>query len=255
MLVDGLAARGRICFTTEEAERSLATTPVAAKAVLRRLRERAEIATPIRGFHVILPPECRSAGCRPAIEFIDYLANYLHTPYYLALLSAAELHGAAHQRPQVNQVMLPARRRSLRCGSVDIEFVLRENAAGVPVVVKNTPAGTIRVSTPEATALDLVGYVDHCGGLGNVATVLKELAEEMSSAALARLQSGSPAAWSQRLGYLLDLVGAGEIAEDLERAVAATPPVWTYLDPRGPRAGTRDKRWRLVANTTVETDQ
>ena len=138
---------------------------------------------------------------------------------------------------------------------MDIEFVQRENAAGVPVVVNNTSAGAIRVSTPEATALDLVGYVDHCGGLGNVATVLKELAEEMSCAALASLWGGSPAAWSQRLGYLLNLVGAGEIAEDLERAVAATPPVWTYLDPRGPRSGTRHKRWRLVVNTIVETDQ
>ena len=40
-----------------------------------------------------------------------------------------------------------------------------------------TVTGSIRVSTPEATALDLLRYVAAAGYLSNVATVLHELAE------------------------------------------------------------------------------
>lgn len=41
----------------------------------------------------------------------------------------------------------------------------------------NTPRGTLVISTPEATALDLVGYPHRAGGLNQVATVLAELAD------------------------------------------------------------------------------
>ena len=252
--VDALAGRGRSCFTTNEAQQALGGETRAVQATLRRLRKRAEIATPVRGFHVILPPEHRAAGCRPAIEFIDELAAFLETPYYVALLSAAELHGAAHQRPQVTQVMVPTRHRDVRCGSVRIQFLLRENAAAIPVVLKNTPTGTVRVATPEATALDLVGYVDHAGGLGNVATVLKELAEEMAGPKLAAVVGASPSSWAQRVGYLLDAVGASELAAAIEPAAGGLRTSWALLDPRGPSSGARSRRWRLVTNVAVEAD-
>ncbi len=38
----------------------------------------------------------------------------------------------------------------------------------------------MRVSTPEATALDLVRFVTAAGHIGNVATVLAELSEELT---------------------------------------------------------------------------
>jgi hypothetical protein len=39
-----------------------------------------------------------------------------------------------------------------------VAFVVRKRIAEVPVQSFNTPRGTLLVSTPEATALDLVGY-------------------------------------------------------------------------------------------------
>jgi hypothetical protein len=39
----------------------------------------------------------------------------------------------------------------------------------------------MRVSTPEATALDLVRYVTAAGHIGNVATVLAELSEKLTT--------------------------------------------------------------------------
>jgi len=49
-----------------------------------------------------------------------------------------------------------------------------------PVQNFNTRRGTLLVSSPEATALDLVGYATrHAGGLIQVAGVLPELAERI----------------------------------------------------------------------------
>jgi len=45
---------------------------------------------PYRGFYVIVSPEYRSLGCRPAEQFIPDLMEYLGEVYYAGLLSAAE---------------------------------------------------------------------------------------------------------------------------------------------------------------------
>ncbi|MCP4655009.1 MAG: type IV toxin-antitoxin system AbiEi family antitoxin domain-containing protein [bacterium] len=53
------ASRGRYHFSTEQAVRELGVSNTAAQAALRRLRAKGTIATPYRGFHVIVPPEYR----------------------------------------------------------------------------------------------------------------------------------------------------------------------------------------------------
>jgi hypothetical protein len=50
------------------------------------------------GVAVVVPPEYREAGCPPASWFIHDLMRFLGQPYYVALLTAAAIHGAAHQQ-------------------------------------------------------------------------------------------------------------------------------------------------------------
>lgn len=228
---------------------------LAARAALRRLKKRSEIADPIRGFHVIVPPEYRRLGCLPAEQFVPDLMSLLGEPYYVALLSAAELHGAAHHRPQVFQVMVPKNRRPIACGSVRVQFVARHDLERVPTVAMNTPRGQMRVSTPEATALDLVGYADQAAGLDNVATVLAELAERLDAEKVAKFARDCPVAWAQRLGYLLDLVERSDLAGPLEavvkeRATGVAPLVRSRSITGSPRI----HRWLLARNATVEPD-
>ena len=109
----------------------------------------------------------------------------LGQPYYTGLLSAAQYHGAAHHRPQEFQVMVAKSRRPIACGAVRVAFVVRKDIARIPVQSFNTPRGTVLVSTPEATAVDLVGYYNHAGGLDQVATILGELAENLDPDKLA----------------------------------------------------------------------
>jgi predicted transcriptional regulator of viral defense system len=254
--IDGLAARGRYCFTTAEAGAAVGSSPIAVRAAIRRLREKGRVAMPFRGFHLIVPPEYRALGCLPADQFVPQLMAHLGLAYYAGLLSAAHLHGAAHQAPMVFQTIVAANRPAIRCGRVRVAFVARRNVTEIPSVQKNTVRGVLRVSTPEATAFDLVGYPGHAGGLSNVATILSELAETMDAEKLLAETAHSPLPWTQRLGYLLECVEAASLAVPLAAHVAVHAKEYVPLRPRTSIArAARDARWRLFVNDAVEADR
>jgi hypothetical protein len=108
----------------------------------------------------------------------------------------------------------------IACSKVRVEFIARGDMEKMPVVEVNTPRGVVRYSTPEVTALELVGYPSNGGGLSNVATVLSELAEEMNGEKLVAAARLSPVSWAQRLGYLLELVSQEGLANALKPFVA-----------------------------------
>ncbi|MBI5544353.1 MAG: type IV toxin-antitoxin system AbiEi family antitoxin [Deltaproteobacteria bacterium] len=253
--ISDLAARGQHHFTTDEPVRVLGASLPAVRASLRRLKAKGELADPHRGFHVIVPPEYRRLGCLPADQFVPQLMAHLGETYYVALLSAAELHGAAHQRPQAFQVMTKMNRRPIECGEVRVQFVARKDLERTPVVEKNTPRGTLRVASAEATALELVGYSDQCGGLDHVASVLAELAEALDAQKLLAAARLCPIAWVQRLGYLLDHAEHSELGDALAPHVMGYSHVVTPLVRAAPRAGAqRIVRWKLAVNAIVEPD-
>lgn len=250
-----LAATGRYHFTTDEATAALRVSAVAARAALRRLAEQGEIAMPSRSFWIIVPPEYRRLGCLPGEQFVPQLMEQIGLSYYVGLLSAAQYHGAGHHRPQEFQIVTLKNRRLVECGLVKVAFIARKEVAHVPTTIINTPRGHLRLSTAEATAIDLVGHPDHGGGLDNVATVLSELAERLEPAGLIAVAKISPLTWAQRLGYLLDTLGHEERTEPLAAFVRHHHPVVVPLAPSGPRES-RDKseRWRLAINVSVEAE-
>ena len=113
-------------------------------------------------------------GARQTVGVIRHLGH----PYYVCRLSAAEVHGYAHQRPQVFQVMTTARLRDRAFGRVRIEFSTSRHTAERPAVEVNTPTGSMRVSTRETTVLDLVARPDESGALSNVATIIGEMLDD-----------------------------------------------------------------------------
>lgn len=250
-----LMQSGRYFFASNDAAKALGGSRDAVKLALNRLRRKGEIASPVRGFHVIVPPEYRALGCLPADQFIPALMQKFGTPYYAGLLSAAQYHGAAHHRPQEFQVMLGKPRRAIECGKVRVAFHVRKQVGDVPVQQINTPRGTIAVSTPAATAFDLIGYEAQIGGLDAVATILAELAEKLDANNLAALAPTVPLPWTQRLGYLLERIGESPRARVLkdfvkQRAREAVPLVPSKRVEGQPR----DRDWRLIVNAEVEAE-
>ncbi len=229
--LDRLTAAGRYNFSSGEARTTLGVSADAAKLALNRLAKQNLVASPSRGFYVIVPPEFRSLGCLPADQFIPALMEHLNLVYYAGLLTAAQYYGAAHHRPQEFQVFLKKKRLPIICGLVRVAVMVRKRVADVAVQSFNTPRGTIAVSTPEATALDLVGYERKAGGFDHVATVLSELAEQIDPDKLATAATTAPVAWAQRLGYLLELLAAGGKAAALKDYVRHYAKESTELMP------------------------
>ncbi len=253
--LEAVQAQGFMHFTSQDYQNATGLKEHAAWASIRRARETGKIATPYRGFHVIVPPQYRAIGCLPAERFVPELMRFLAEPYYVGLLSAAAYHGASHQAPQEYQVFVKKNRPSIEVGKVRISFIARNNLEQMPLANIQTSQGELPISTPELTAFDLVGYVDHAVGFDHAATVLSELAEKISSSKLRGVAPiAGPIRWSQRLGYLLQKVGAKSKTHALARYVDEQSPRYSKLDQQGPNEGEKDKTWRLIVNAEIESD-
>jgi predicted transcriptional regulator of viral defense system len=234
----------------------MGVSPAAVRVAISRLTRQKLISSPARGFYVIVPPEYREIGSLPADQFIPELMAHLGLPYYVGLLSAAQYHGAAHQRPQQFQVFLSTPRRPIALGRVRIAFIVRKNLNDVPTQIINTSRGTMRLSTPESTALDLVGYHHRAGGLNNVANVLTELAERLRPELLVEAAKSAPMPWVQRLGYLLDTLTNPALVVPLKAYALSNVSESTMLLPGSSkrRTGVLNKDWMLYVNADVEVD-
>ena len=125
----------------------------------------------------------------------------------------------------------------------------------VPTQFFNTPRGTIRVSTPEATAVDLVGYPRRVGGLDQVATALTELAAQIDPQKLVAAAQTAPIPWAQRLGYLLSLVASSKRADPLRDYVKQAARQSVPLLPSiSYSQASRDADWKVLVNSEVEPD-
>ena len=258
-LADWLLARGRHWVSTEEVSALLGIPRTHVSPTLSRWRQKGLLFSPTKGVYVPIPPEYRSWQAVPASHFIDPLMRHLGHGYYVCLLSAAEAHGFAHQRPQVFQVMTPARLRHRSFGRVRLSFITSSYTATRPVVMKNTPTGTMRLSTPEGTALDLVMLPRRSGGLSNVATILGEMVQDgaLDHQRLADLASQYPAAVAQRCGWLLELVTdfvEGTVDLEALRKVAGGRSTPASLASHGPRSGPVDENWNIIVNASIEPD-
>ncbi len=58
-----LAAEGQHHFAVDQMANSLGVSHVAAKLALHRLAKHGLVASPARGFYVIVPPEYKRLGC------------------------------------------------------------------------------------------------------------------------------------------------------------------------------------------------
>jgi len=253
--LDNLQANGRYFFTVREVQKTLGTSITAVRAVLRRFKEKKRIVSPYRGFYLVIPPEYRKLGCLPPEEFIADLMFHLGEPYYVALLSSASLFGASHQHPQVFRVIVQKAHRKIICGGVTIQFVARHDMHTTPVSEKNTSRGIFLFSTAEATALELIGYMHHCGGINNVTTVLMELCESIDGGQLKQIAVLSPVSWVQRLGYLLSFMGENNLAKVLENVLSGKKIFPVSLVPYSNAVKLfRNKKWNMLVNTKVDSD-
>jgi len=251
--IDHLVGIGEISFTIQKMQKEMGLTYKAAKRVLESLRKNKEIVSPAKGYYLILTPEFRALDCLPPNYFIDDLLSHWKKEYYVGLLSAAMFYGAAHHQPQNFQVMLSSARPRILCGGVTIDFIQNSSCMKTLTQRLKTPTGTLRISTPEATAMDLVKFIRQSGGINRVVTVLHELSESLEEKRLMELAHlFVESTWVQRLGYLLDRLGHDDLAQPLHEYLGAVKTRIVPLVPYLPiENAERDKKWKIVVNTKI----
>ena len=228
---------------------------------LYRLSVQKRILPVYKGFYVIVPPQYAAKNIVPPVYCIEQLMAFLKKPYYICLLNAAELLGAAHQRPQKFSVMtvFPKSTVSER-KNIFLEWLYRKSIPEKFLKTKNSETGVIKFSNAELTAVDLMQYDQYAGGLSRVATVLEELAEQTDfSKAADSLFDYTTVSTIQRLGFILEnVLNQKEQAEELYRQLQTYGKRLNYiqLSSRHPSSDiSKDKRWKIFINTEIESDE
>jgi hypothetical protein len=258
-----LLSAGRAVFTREEAIAALGVTAHGfLKAAARQQRRRA-LLNPRRGFYVVVPPQFLSWGGPPPTWYIDDLMRHEGHPYYVGLVKAAELHGATHQAVMGFQVVTDKRIPKIRAGRSIISFVYRKDMPRVAgaVIGHKTDTGSMKISSPELTALDLLRYARIAGTIDGIATVLSDLGAKLRPEALAKLAPAFERTVIQRLGYLMDHVKQPKCATVLHNHLQKSKPLpWVELEPyrRGKKSSQpveRNERWNVIVRRQPELDE
>ncbi len=253
-LPDHLLGQGRYTATTDEIAELLRIEKGAVRVGMNRLRKQRLAFSPARGLYGFVPPNYRSWGVLPADWFVDDLMRYLKRDYYVGLLSAAALHGSAHQRPQVFQIVTDKSMANRDIGRVRLRFFKSSAIAQANTETINTPTGTMVVAGKETTVSDLVAHPRASGGFSNIATIVSEIGA-LDGGKLARASAVLPRSHARRLGWLVERYA--ESTPDLKALRQQAAPdrgTPSPLSPSGPRRGRVDERWGLWINTDVEPD-
>ena len=251
-----LQEKGRYAFTFDDLRNYFDLSEESLLQGLFRYKQKKQVAQIRKGFYDIITPEYSKQGMLPYHLFIDDLMKSLNKPYYVALLSASALHGAAHQQPMeffvIAQTPAP---RSINSKKLKISFLSKNSWEADDIIQKTTDAGYINVSSPELTALDLLAYAEK-NGLNRVTTVLHELAQNIKITQLSRTLRKYPnTPVIQRLGYIMDKVlDEKKITEVITKSLKDRNVSPVLLSTQKPKMGETDETWKVIINMEIESD-
>ncbi|MCK9254774.1 MAG: hypothetical protein GX793_04615 [Bacteroidales bacterium] len=262
--VNDLPKRGKSVFTKQEVTKQFSTLSYySIRNALNRLSKKKKVQSVWRDFYAVILPEYGMKAIVPPMEYINQLMKFLDKDYYVALLSAAALQGAAHQAPMEFFVITSSRiLRDKQMDDVKINFVTKKNIPTELLMQVMVSSGYVNVSCPELTAFDLIIYEKNIGGINRVATVLSELAESINFEQVnAEFLKTLNIAVIQRLGYLLELLRFCELANILfEKSKLAEIKFRKYpLSVLSKKKNYADfqinDKWKLIINEEVEIDE
>jgi len=250
-----LLRNGRSSFTRQDAALELGRQDASLSNILTRLEKAGWIMPVSRGFYAVIDPGSQAFGFAPPQVFLDDWAKHRGFLYYVAGVSAAEIHGAAHQRSQVYQVVTDHRLRPFQYGDLHVSFFRKKPIVEKMWEQKTVPSGYLHVSTAAVTAYDLLYLPQACRSLSRVATILVELGEALTSSSLAALnEMNCETPPLQRLGWLLDHTGWKKLTSKLHDAVEARHPKWQPLELDLRNSGNKNARWHIIENTDIQPD-
>ncbi|MEM9243964.1 MAG: type IV toxin-antitoxin system AbiEi family antitoxin [Pseudomonadota bacterium] len=257
--INSLLSKGQYWFTKPRLREELGLSDGAINVALWRMGQKSAVCRIKRDFYVIVPPEHQIAACLPARWFIHPFMEYLKLPYYVGLLSAASVHGSAHQQVMMLQVVTTKQMRPINVANQHIRFYYKQNIQKELLESKKTPLSYFTISNLELTLFDLIKYAKTGGQLQQAATVIYELIENIKMDALIEFikNSGISLPVAHRFGYVLDKVIKCEIDLSLlEQAINERKPRYIPLVSANDKvAYEKNQRWHVLVNADIELDE
>jgi predicted transcriptional regulator of viral defense system len=260
--LDDKLASGNYSFKIETIKKELPLkTDISIKRSLSRYVKQKKIISVVKGFYIIIPPAYKNMGILPPIMFIDSLMNFMNRPYYVSLLSAAAIYGAAHQQPQMHYICttLPSIRATKKNGII-IKYISKRSFSNNYIIKKKTESGYVNVSNPMLTCLDLINYHKTIGGINRAATIINELSEEISVIDINdEVFSLVSKADMQRLGYIWEYeVDQPLLADQLYKVLkdeSISLRSYKLINNKTSEKETERNRWKINVNTMIQIDE
>lgn len=253
--IRGLQSKGIYVFSKKDLLAKTNIQEGSAKVTLARNIKLGNIVYIGQHLYLIIPPEYKSMKSPPPEWYVHDLMKAHKCHYYVGLLTAAAFHGAAHQAPQVFQIICDKRLPEVIIGNAKIQFYYSRMVSQLPLQERNTPTGYLNVSTPEVTAFDLIKYMRQSGHINHVATVLTELGENIKARDLKKAALFYSPAYIQRLGYMLDELGHSDKTSLLNNFIKKQPLRYVYLRSDGPKnTFPKNEKWHVLINEKLEPD-
>jgi len=249
---DARLALGLVTLPLAELVKESGLSAIAAKRQVSRLRGKVARISPRQPFYLIVSPEHRSMGAPPPNWWLQDYFNWLGRPYYLALQSAASSFGSNPQALQVTQVMTDRPCRAIKVGRIQVRSFVKRGIQRTPTQQLAGAVAPLLVSTPEATAYDLIRYATSIGGIERAAETIRPLLPLLRARELKRvLDVENEPAVAQRLGFVIEACRNKPLA----KVVRDWLPDELKPVTLAPVKGKRDnlpliKRWQVFNNSS-----
>lgn len=248
--------RGQLTFTREQILR-MGYPERALQVALWRLQSQGKIISPARGFFVSVGIPYRKVGTPPPTWYVDSWMKFRKIPYYVGLLSAAAFHGSSHHAVMETQVIVPRPVPEQEIGSARFRFFVKGSVEKTPRIVRDTPAGTVEISTASATLIDLVTYAGRIGGINGVASVISELTDSVTLKEFNSCLKTMPVTQAdlQRAGFLLERLSFDRLAAEVGAFLKGCDLHLVPLSCTNPeREAPKSARWSIIENETIEVE-
>jgi len=247
-LLTELTRQGKRLFTFDDAAEIYGHSNGGLRRLLSTLAKQRWLQRVERGKYLILPFEAGREGEWTEHEFI--IASYLINPYYIGFRSALNYYGYTEQVSRT--VFIASTRRKLKSAldisGVTYRFVSMCNRKFFGVNEVTLDGYQVNISDREKTVVDCLDRLEYCGGVVEVAKALCYGRDEFDFAKIANYarKNGNKAV-SQRLGYLLEMLGIGT-----EEAIAllhdSISNSYAPLDTLATPKGCYIERWKVLVN-------
>lgn len=247
-IIDHFLAKGQKTFSLSELAQLKQSARHIASLMAQKLCKKGFIKRLADDYYVILSASEKQNQSVPAYHYMDALMQHKAMPYYVGLLSAAHLHGAAHHRPMAFQIITAQQLRTPKKFLPDVDFHTKKQFPLQNIERHKGEYGTLQVASPALTIYDVLKYEAFAGGIYNALNVIKELLPQLKFLDLKTLLKNElESSVIRRMGFIFEKLEAKRYATLLEPFLSSNV-LTVPLSKLEHTSGSKSAKWHIIDN-------